>query len=376
MTDLSTQLFGVAGGVTLLIWVFLFLFRGAFWRVRDAAAPIAPVPAGRSVCAVIPARNEAPTIERTVRSIAAQGVPVIVVDDHSTDGTGDRARAAGAEVIEAAPLETGWTGKLWAVSQGVAHATARYQPDYVLLTDADIEHASDSVASLMGRAEAQRLDMASFMVKLHVGSFAEQLLIPAFVYFFLKLYPPRWIADPGSRTAGAAGGCILIRRSALERIGGIAKIRAELIDDCSLAREVKRGGGRIWMGLTSTTRSIRPYTGFGEIRMMIARTAFVQLRHSTLLLAGTLGGMLLTYVAPVVLAFVGDRRSAGLGAAAWLILCATYVPMLRFYGLGLWRAVLLPGVAVFYTYATLESAVRYWSGSGGMWKGRAQDRRG
>lgn len=367
-----------AGGLTLAIWIYLLLFRGDFWRVRDESRPGGSVP-GRTICVVIPARDEARTIERTVKSLLAQVWPgelrVFVVDDHSSDDTGRLASAAGATVVNAAPLPPGWSGKLWAVSQGVQRAL-EYRPDYLLLTDADIEHAPDSVAALAWHAEVGRLDLASFMVRLSTGNFAERLMIPAFVYFFLKLYPPRWIAAPEARTAGAAGGCILIRTAALERMGGIARIRGELIDDCALARAVKQSGGRIWMGLTSTTRSIRPYAGFGEIRMMIARTAFTQLKHSTVLLAGTLAGMILTYLAGPMLLFSGDRRWAAMGAASWLIMTATYVPMLRFYRLSVWRALLLPGVAIFYVAATVESAVQYWMGRGGVWKGRVQDQRG
>ena len=214
------------------------------------------------------------------------------------------------------------------------------------------------------------------MVRLHCGSFAEAALIPAFVFFFLKLYPPRWIADPRSKVAGAAGGCILIRASALQRIGGVASIRGEIIDDCALARAVKSSGGRIWMGLTSATRSTREYTGFGEIWNMIARTAFTQLRHSAALLAGTVAGMIVLYIAPPALVFTGDAPSVALGAAAWAGMTAAYVPAVRFYRRSLLWAPVLPLAAAFYVAATVGSAVRYWSGRGGQWKGRVQDHHG
>jgi hopene-associated glycosyltransferase HpnB len=362
------------GFLTLAIWVYLTFFRGMFWRIADDSVPLGPTPP-RRLAAVIPARDEAGCIAAAVRSLLAQqwtgDLRIFVVDDHSTDGTAEIARVAGAVVIPSQPLPPGWTGKLWAVSQGVARALDD-RPDYLLLTDADIEHAPDSVAALVSRAEAWGLDLASFMVRLRVANFSERLLIPAFVFFFLKLYPPRWIARPDSRTAGAAGGCILIRPAALERAGGIQGIRAELIDDCALARAVKRGG-RTWMGLTSATRSIRPYSNAGEIRSMISRTAFTQLRHSWLLLAGTVAGMALTYLAPPLLLFFTHGPARVLGAAAWLLMVVTYVPTLRLYRRSPLWALLLPAVAAFYSAATVESAVRYVAGRGGVWKGRVQD---
>ena len=278
-------------------------------------------------------------------------------------------------MLSGSTLPLGWTGKLWAVSQGV-EAALQWRPDYLLFTDADIRHAPDNVRSLVARAEANGLDLASYMVRLHCGSFAEAALIPAFVFFFLKLYPPRWIADPRSKVAGAAGGCILIRASALERIGGVASIRSEIIDDCALARAVKSSGGRIWMGLTSATHSTREYTGFGEIWNMIARTAFTQLRHSAALLAGTVAGMMVLYIAPPALVFTGDASSVALGAAAWAGMTAAYVPSVRFYRRSLLWAPVLPLAAAFYVAATVGSAVRYWSGRGGQWKGRVQDHHG
>jgi hopene-associated glycosyltransferase HpnB len=226
------------------------------------------------------------------------------------------------------------------------------------------------VAALASRAEAWGLDLASFMVRLRTESFAERLLIPAFVFFFLKLYPPRWIANLESRTAGAAGGCILIRPAALERMGGVGAIRGELIDDCALARGVKRGGGRIWMGLTSTTRSIRAYR-LGEIRAMVARTAFTQLNYSIVLLAGTVLGMAATYLAGPLLVASGNLTAAALGGGAWLLMWTCYLPILRMYRLSPLWGVALPLIALFYSGATIESAIRYWTGRGGLWKGRA-----
>lgn len=359
----------VISAISLAAWLYLLVLHGRFWLVRDQSVPVASAPP-RRVAVVIPARDEAGSIGRAVGSLAAQQFPgeirIFVVDDHSTDGTGELARGAGAEVIRALPLPQGWTGKMWAVSRGLDTALAA-RPDYVLLTDADIEHAPDNVAALVARAERDHLDLASFMVRLENGTFAERAAIPAFVYFFLKLYPPAWIAGPGP-TAGAAGGCMLVRIAALEQIGGVSRIRDRIIDDCALAREIKRSGGRLWMGLTARTRSLRSYSGFGDIAGMIARTAFTQLEHSALLLVGTVAGMSLIYLAPPVTTLLG----APLGAVAWLLMASTYVPMLRFYRQSPLWAPFLPLIAGFYTWATILSAIRYWSGRGGSWKGRVQ----
>jgi hopene-associated glycosyltransferase HpnB len=239
-------------------------------------------------------------------------------------------------------------------------------------TDGDIVHAPDTLLRLVGRAEHNQLDLASLMVLLRAETFAERLLIPPFLYFFLQLYPPRWIANFETRTAGAAGGCVLLRRAALERIGGLAAIRGEVIDDCALARAVKYADGKIWMGVTRKSVSLRAYETFGEIRDMIARTAFTQLRYSPLLLAGTLAGLFLTYLAPVGLLFVQDATTRILGGVAWLLMVVSFLPVVKFYRLSGLRAVALPVVAMFYGWATWVSAWRYWLGRGGQWKGRVQ----
>jgi hopene-associated glycosyltransferase HpnB len=329
------------------------------------------------VAVVIPARNEAAGIPQALESLAGQApAHIVVVDDASDDGTADAARRAAppglVTVIAGEPLPAGWTGKLWAVDQGVRHA-ARFPAEYLLLTDADIVHGSGTLAALVGRAQSGGYDMVSYMATLHCGTLAERALVPAFVYFFLALYPPAWIRDPRRRTAGAAGGCILIRRDALERIGGIASIRGELIDDCALARAVKQSGGRVWLGLSAGTRSIRRYSTFAEIERMIARTAFTQLRHSSLLLAATVAALAVTYLLPPALAIAAPPRAAALGAAAWLLMSATYFPALRFYRRSILWAPLLPAVALFYAWATVHSAIDSWRGAGGMWKGRPQD---
>ena len=370
--------------VPLAIWLYLLFARGRFWVPRTL--PPAGARVGGRVVAVVPARNEAEHIGHAVGSLLSQHwdgeVHVIVVDDGSTDDTAGQAQhaaaAAGAAgrltVIPGAPLAAGWSGKLWAMSQGVA-AAGHLAPDYLLFTDADIEHAADSVASLVAQAERQRRDLVSVMVRLSSATWAERCLIPAFVFFFFKLYPPRWIAARAARTAGAAGGCILIRPAALERAGGLEAIRGQIIDDCALAARVKGSGGSLWLGLSQRTRSLRVYGSFAEIGAMISRTAFNQLRHSWGLLAASLTGLAVTYVAPPLLLATGAPLCMALGALAWALMTLCYLPMVRFYRLSPLYALLLPAVALFYAGATVHSALRYATGRGGQWKGRAQDAR-
>ncbi len=336
------------------------------------------------IAVIIPARNEAKVIGKSVASLLGQScvdsLRIFVVDDNSTDGTAEAVRQAAApspqrervSVINGRALPAGWSGKLWAVQQGIEQA-ALLHPQFLLLTDADIEHSPENVATLVRIAETGAYDLASYMVKLHCRSLAEKLLIPAFVFFFFMLYPPQWIRDPRRRTAGAAGGCMLIRPAALDRAGGIAAIRHEIIDDCALARAVKRSGGKVWLGLAAETRSLRAYDTFAEIEKMVARTAFNQLRHSSWLLLGTVLGMLLVFVVPLVLLTSRSALLAVIGAAACLLTSAAYLPMVRFYQLNPLWALTLPLSAAFYVAATMHSAVLYWSGRGGEWKGRAQD---
>ena len=375
----------LVGVAVLLLWVYLLWRSGAGpwpatlgFRAHTQAKGSSIEASGsttgprRSVTAIIPARNEAAVVAQSIHSLTEQSYAgpfrIVLVDDDSSDGTAGIARNADASgrltVVRAAPLPPGWTGKLWALSQGVAHAGA---PDYLLLTDADIVHPPQNLAGLVSRAE-RGYDLVSYMAKLKCDSPAERALIPAFVFFFFQLYPPAWIRNPRRKTAGAAGGCILIRREMLERIGGIAAIRGELIDDCALARAVKRAGGRVWLGLSEGTRSIRDYATFGEIGRMISRTAFTQLRYSALLLAGTVFGLAFTYLLPVALTLAGQP----LGALAWLLMEICYWPALRFYGRSPLWAPLLPLVAAFYMACTVHSAVQYWRGAGGLWKGRVQ----
>jgi hopene-associated glycosyltransferase HpnB len=366
------------GGLVAAIWAYLLLGRGFFWSTRLAVP--APEPAHYPrVVAVIPARNEAEGVGQCVTSLLDQDYPgefsIVLVDDHSHDGTAEVAREAaqGREdrlvIVAARSLPGGWTGKLWALSEGVRQIAS--PPDLYLFTDADIAHHRTNLRELVARLEAEQRDMVSLMVKLHCESFAEKFLIPPFVFFFALLYPFSWSNNPRKATAAAAGGCVLLRRSAYERIGGYAAIKGELIDDCALAAAVKKSGGSIWLGLTQGTESLRLYPEIADIWNMVARTAYTQLDHSPLLLAGTVLGLVLTYLAPVLLLFAGGM-AALLGLAAWIVMAAIYAPMLRFYGRSLLWAPLLPVAASVYLGATIASAWRHWRGRGGQWKGRVQ----
>jgi hopene-associated glycosyltransferase HpnB len=372
---------GTAIGVaSAAIWVYLVALRGGFWRIRPDKAADSPPP--RRIAAVIPARDEAEVIGRAVSSLLRQRYPgaldIFVVDDHSTDGTAETARAAASNagaaerltILRAEPVPPGWTGKLWAVHQGIERART-LDPDYLLLTDADIVHAPDNLARLVARAEGDGRDLVSLMVKLQCRTTSERLLIPAFVFFFFKLYPPRHVADPARRIAAAAGGVMLIRRDTLDRVGGVDSIRHEIIDDCALARRVKTVG-KIWVGAAGDTVSIREYGSWRAIWDMIARCAFAQLGYSAPALAGTVAGMTLIYLAPPVLLLAGPMPARVLGAVSWAGMSAIYLPVLRLYRVPVALAPLLPLAALFYTAATVGSAIQYWRGRGGRWKGRFQ----
>ncbi|WP_414517510.1 glycosyltransferase [Nostoc sp. PCC 9305] len=391
--------------LSLTIWLGLLCFWGQFWRtdqqleVTETQLESLPV-----VCAVVPARNEAELIPTSLRSLLLQDYPgsfnVFLVDDRSTDRTANFAEGVAhavgkpqqLHIISGVSLPPGWSGKLWAVEQGIKSASL-FAPDYFLLTDADIEHDPGNLRRLVAKAVQEDLDLVSVMVRLRCESFWEKLLIPAFVFFFQKLYPFRWVNNPNNPIAGAAGGSILIARKALERIGGIQVIRQALIDDCALAQAVKRGTGnwglgtrkefsqspipsqgRIWLGLSSLTRSLRPYDSLATIWDMVARTAYTQLNYSPLLLLGTLVGMPLIYLAPPVCVILGavwgNWAIALTGLLGWLLMTFAYYPTIHFYKCSVWFAFSLPAIAFLYTLMTLDSALRHWQGRGGAWKGR------
>lgn len=384
----STLAFGAdaAALLSLVIWLYLLSGRGGFWRADqrlvDDGADRLDEP---EVVCVIPARNEASAIGITVASLLGQDYPglisIVVVDDQSDDGTGDVARGVGAStarrtlhVVANEPLADGWVGKMWAVNRGLAEvATVAPNARYVLLTDADIEHDPRNLRRLVAKAEDDGYDLVSLMVRLNCAGAWERLLIPAFVFFFQKLYPFPWVNQQDRRIAAAAGGCMLVRRTALDAVGGVNAIRDRLIDDCALARLLK-ARGRIWLGLTSSTRSLRAYGRLAEIWNMVARTAFVQLEYSWLALIGTIVGMVLLYLVPpaaAIIGFVEGRTVLGVaGGWAWGLMFWAYWPTLRLYGGGVGWALALPVAGVLYTLMTVSSALRHACGRGGGWKGR------
>jgi len=343
---------------SLAAWLYLAAFHGRFWSAGPELAP---------ADVVVPARDEAAFVAASVGSLLAQDyagpLTVILVDDGSTDGTGTIARALpGAVVLDGARRPPGWAGKLWAVAQGIDHGTA----PWLLLTDADIVHDARHLATLMAHAERHGLDMVSEMVALRCEAAAERLLIPAFVYFFQLLFP--FARVNSGRIAAAAGGTVLVRGAALRRAGGIAAIRDQLIDDVALARAVKAGGGRLWLGHTRLARSVRPYPRAADVWRMIARSAYVQLGCNPLLLAGSLLGMAVLFVVPEV-------SWRPLGAVVYGVTIATFLPtQLRMRPGDCWLAPLLPAVAVFYMAATVGSAWAHHRGRGVVWKARAYAR--
>lgn len=364
--------------LALLIWLGMIFFHGRYWQEGPILPPVPEGVVLPSVDVVVPARDEAPYIAEAIGSLTRQVVPgaaqvrVILVDDGSTDGTADLARRAaeGAPhpltILTGAEKPPGWSGKLWAVSQGVAESTA----DLVLLTDADIRHEPDHLARLVAKAEGEGLDLVSEMVRLNCQSFAERALVPAFVYFFQLLYPFAKVADPRSRMGGAAGGTVLLRRKALDRAGGIAAVRGALIDDVTLGRAVKESGGRIWLGHTARAQSIRLYPHAADIWAMIARTAYVQLKFSPVNLAGTILGMLLVWLLPPAAALFAHGLPRVFGLLAWGLMAGSYIPSLKRYDLSALWAPFLPLVALFYMAATVGSAVNHMRGRSVMWKNR------
>jgi len=366
--------------ICALIWLYLIVGRGAFWLcgVRDTDRTGLDVPQWPAVVAVVPARNEADHIAASICSLLRQEYPgsfrIILVDDDSSDGTALIATRAAAFapnrliVVGSESPPRGWTGKIWAVKQGIASAE-ELQPEYLLLTDADIVHAPDTLAWLVEHARAGSFVLTSLMAKLRCESLAERTHVPAFIYFFQMLFPFSWVSKPHASTAAAAGGCMLVRADALENAGGIASIRNALIDDCSLAEKLKKVGP-VWLGLTDRARSIRPYDTLADARRMIARSAYAQLRYSQLLLAATIAMMVLTFIAPPLLAIFATGLTRYLGIVVWLAMTISYIPTLRFYRLSPLWSLALPGIAALYLYYTIISAYDHMRGRGGQWKGR------
>ena len=367
----------------LAVWLYLLAARGGFWMaaVRDDRG--GPPPENwPKVTAVIPARDEAGSVGETIGSLLRQDYPgefsVVLVDDQSSDGTADAARRAAAQaggagrltVIAGAALPAGWTGKLWAMKQGIDHA-ASGEPTYLLLTDADIVYERDALSRLVAKARNDDLALTSWMVKLRCESFAERALIPAFIFFFEMLYPFAWVNRQDRPTAAAAGGCMLARRDALATAGGIESIRGALIDDCALAQRMKIQGP-IWLGLTERARSTRAYPRFEDVRRMVARSAYAQLRCSPVLLAGTVAGMAVIYLAPVLLALFGQGFAQTAGLVVWAAMAIAFQPVLNFYKLSPFWGPLLPAIALVYMAFTLDSAYQNARGQGGLWKGRVQ----
>jgi hopene-associated glycosyltransferase HpnB len=369
--------------VALATWIYLVFARGLFWlgRERDDTPVIRPA-VQPSVAIVVPARNEADSIAESVTTLTAQdyaALNLVLVDDDSDDGTAEVARKAAAAIgaagrltiVSNTSLPAGWTGKLWAVKQGIAAAEEKYAPKYLLLTDADIVHDADTVSWLVGHAEAHNLVLTSLTARWRCENLAERVHIPAFIFFFQMLYPFAWVNDPNNDMAGAAGGCMLVRTDALRAAGGIDAIHGALIDDCALAVELKKQGP-IWLGLTDRVRSIRPYPDWGDIRRMVARSAYAQLRYSPLMLAGTVIGLAVTYLVPPFMALFASGWAQILGIVTWALMALSFQPTLRFYRLSPLWGVALPAISFLFMLYTLDSAYQYAAGKGGAWKGRVQ----
>ncbi|MFB7497537.1 glycosyltransferase [Streptomyces sp. NPDC056161] len=374
--------------LSFVAWLWLLLCQGFFWRTDIRLPPRRDPEVWPSVCVVVPARDEAAVLPSSLPSLLAQEYPgraeVFLVDDGSSDGTGELARQlagrhGGLPLTVASPGEppAGWTGKLWAVRHGIGLARTR-DPEYLLLTDADIAHEPDSLRHLVAAARTGGFDVVSQMARLRVESLWERLVVPAFVYFFAQLYPFRRIGKRGARTAAAAGGCVLLRTETAERARIPDVIRHAVIDDVALARAVKGGGGHIWLGLAERVDSVRPYPRLHDLWRMVSRSAYAQLRHNPLLLVGTVAGLALVYLVPpvalVVGATAGSAAATAAGGAAWLVMTGTYLPMLRHYRQPPWLAPLLPFTAFLYLLMTVDSAVQHYRGRGAAWKGRTYAR--
>jgi hopene-associated glycosyltransferase HpnB len=379
------MIFEITAFLALAIWCYLALGRGGFWRCaeRDDGAPPPPAVWPR-IAVVVPARDEADVIGECLGSLLSQDYPgawpVIVVDDNSSDGTANVARRAASDrdmpnrltIVPGAALPGGWTGKLWALSQGIAAARSLdHAVEYFLLSDADIVYAPEMLRWLVAHTVSRRALLSSLMVKLRCDSKAERFLIPAFIFFFQMLYPFSWVNRADRATAAAAGGCVLARAETLRDIGGIAAIRDALIDDCALARKLK-AKGPIWLGLTNRVVSIRSYPGWSDMAQMVSRSAYAQLGYSPVQLVAAVLALVLTFVVPPVAALAGSGYAPLFGVGAWAIMALLFVPTLRIYGISPWGAVALPAIAFAYLTFTLNSAFQSVRGKGGLWKGRFQ----
>jgi hopene-associated glycosyltransferase HpnB len=372
--------FSVACLLAAVVWLYLLIAHGGFWRTTQRL-PAAVVRAPASgvwpgVVAIVPARNEADMLPVTLPTLLGQDYPgalsVIVVDDRSDDGTGAIA-AKLTQVVDGKPQPPGenWAGKVWAMTQGLAQAPAS---EYVLFTDADIAWQQGALAGLVTAAEAADLDLVSQMALLRTETGWERLLVPAFVYFFAQLYPFRRVNRRASKTAAAAGGCMLVRRATLERAGGLEPVKGAHIDDVALGQLVKRSGGSTWLGLSTEVISVRPYEGLESVWKMVTRSAYTQLRYNPLLLAGTVLGLAFIYLLPpaglIAGLITGSTATAVAGLAGWALMSVTFLPMLRLYRLSPLRALALPVIAALYAAMTVDSARRHYAGRGGEWKGR------
>ncbi len=370
--------------VPAAVWVYLLAFRGLFWLPTVRLGPARDLPGWPSVAVVVPARDEAAVLAATMPALAAQDYPgraaVFLVDDCSADDTREVAAAGAAgralplTVVTGAERPPGWVGKTWALAQGVHAASAELDPQYFLFTDADIHHPPDSLRRLVSDAVTADRDLVSLMARLRTATGWERLIVPAFVYFFSQLYPFRSIARRRSRTAGAAGGCMLLRADALRRAGGIEAISGAVIDDVALGRAVKRSGGSTWLGYADDVASLRPYPRLADLWDMVARSAYTQLRYSPLALAGTVAGLTIIYLGPLVVlvagAAAGDPLVAGAGLCAQILMTASYLPMALYYRIPAAWSLTLPAAAALYGAMTVDSARRHRRGRGAAWKGR------
>jgi hopene-associated glycosyltransferase HpnB len=382
----------IACTVSAVAWAYLILGHGGYWRAGERLPRVAADPAAwPQVVAVVPARNEADMLPVTLPTLLGQEYPgelsVILVDDRSSDGTGEIAAKVGREAEDAGrtlrvvagtapPPGERWAGKVWAMAQGLASAGAGH--GYILFTDADIAWEKGVLRELVAAAEGDDRDLVSQMALLRTVTPWERVVVPAFVYFFAQLYPFRRVNAPGSRTAAAAGGCMLVRRGALD--GGLSPIRGALIDDVALGRMVKRRRGRCWLGLSRQVASVRPYPRLATLWQMVARSAYTQLSYSPALLAATIIGLVFLYVLPPAGAIAGlasgagtaaSALAAGTGLAGWALMSLSYLPMLRLYRLSPLRAPGLPLIALLYAAMTADSARRHYAGRGAEWRGRA-----